>query len=110
MATGPQARRLVATDADRKERSRGGEVSTGRSEPIYDVTVQRDVLMPMRDGTRLAGDLYLPASPGAWPTLVERTPYSKASLSEIGVSSPEFFASRGYAVLIQDTRGRFKSE
>ena len=83
---------------------------TELSQPTHDVSVQHDVLIPMRDGTRLAGDLYLPSGSGAWPTLVERTPYSKASSSEIAIESPEFYASRGYAVLIQDVRGRFRSE
>jgi putative CocE/NonD family hydrolase len=85
-------------------------VTTRSSQPTHDVSVQQDVLIPMRDGTRLAGDLYLPTGSGSWPTLVERTPYSKASSSEIAIQSPEFYASRGYAVLIQDVRGRFRSE
>jgi putative CocE/NonD family hydrolase len=67
-------------------------------------------MMPMRDGTRLAGDIYLPGGPGPWPTILERTPYSKATSAEVSVKAPEFYASRGYAVVIQDTRGRFRSE
>lgn len=86
-----------------------GNVSAQPSEPIFDVRVLRDLRMPMRDGTLLAADVYLPAAEGAWPTLLERTPYNKESSSEIALDAPTYFASRGYAVVIQDTRGRFKS-
>jgi uncharacterized protein len=85
-------------------------VADYQSEPKYDYTTRRDVEMPMRDGTRLRGDLYLPSGDGPWPTLIERTPYNKETSSEISVGAPEFYATRGYAVIIQDTRGRFKSE
>lgn len=80
------------------------------SEPIHDVSVQRNVAVPMRDGTVLRGDLYLPSGAGPWPTLLERTPYNKDTSSEIATGAPEFFGSRGYAVMIQDVRGRFKSD
>ena len=64
-----------------------------------------------RWGVRLSADLYLPSGPGPWPVLLERTPYNKeASVEVIQVGSPAYFASRGYAVVIQDTRGRFNSE
>lgn len=80
-----------------------------QSEPIYDVRLQRDVPMPMRDGTQLVADLYVPAGAGPWPTLLERTPYNKESSSEIALKAGEYYASRGYVVMIQDVRGRFKS-
>jgi putative CocE/NonD family hydrolase len=64
----------------------------------------------MRDGARLKADLYVPKGPGPWPVLVERTPYNKETSVELTVKSPPFFASRGYAVVFQDVRGRFKSE
>jgi putative CocE/NonD family hydrolase len=84
-------------------------VSEQRSEPTHDVQVQRDLGVTMRDGTRLAADVYLPTGAGPWPTLLERTPYNKETSSEIALGSPEYFARRGYAVVIQDVRGRFKS-
>jgi putative CocE/NonD family hydrolase len=85
-------------------------VSERPSEPIYDVTVQRNVLMPMRDGTQLAADIYSPSAAGTSPTLLERTPYNKDSSSEISTGAPQYFASRGYVVIIQDVRGRFRSQ
>jgi predicted acyl esterase len=68
--------------------------------------IQADQRVPMRDGARLATDLYLPASGGPHPAILVRTPYNKADGRVIG----EFFARYGYGVAVQDTRGRFKSE
>jgi uncharacterized protein len=65
------------------------------------------VVIPMRDGVRLAADVLLPGEAGRWPTLLLRTPYSRKAP---GVRSYRFFAQRGYAVLIQDLRGRYASE
>ena len=82
------------------------------SRPNHSIDLDRDGLVtPMSDGVRLRSDLYLPAGPGPWPVLLERTPYNKESSVEVTqAKSPEYFASRGYAGVVQDTRGRFKSE
>ncbi len=85
-----------------RERSRG-------SEPIYKVKVQKDVVAAMRDRTKLYSDVYLPDGEGPFPVLIERTPYNKEECGEVSIGSPEFFAERGYAVVIQDVRGSFKS-
>ncbi len=85
-------------------------MSDRQSEPAHGVRVLRDAAAPMRDGTRLRADVYLPTGDGPWPTLLERTPYNKESSSEVALGAPEYFASRGYAVVIQDVRGRFKSD
>jgi predicted acyl esterase len=60
----------------------------------------------MRDGTRLATDVYLPAGPGPFPVVLLRTPYDKNIGGGIGADG----VRRGYAVVIQDTRGRNASE
>ena len=73
-------------------------------------TILRDVPQTMRDGTVLRADIYLPEGGGRFPALLERTPYSKDNSPECQVGSPPFFASNGYAVVIQDVRGRFASE
>ncbi|MHB8899125.1 MAG: CocE/NonD family hydrolase [Thermoguttaceae bacterium] len=77
----------------------------------YEVTVKKDVMVPMRDGVRLATDIYLPAQAGKpiaqrLPTILERRPYNKDGCS----SSGTYYASWGYAFVAQDTRGRYKSE
>jgi putative CocE/NonD family hydrolase len=73
-------------------------------------TILRDVPQTMRDGTVLRADVYLPAGGGPFPALLERTPYGKDSSPECQVGAPPFFAAHGYAVVIQDVRGRFASE
>jgi putative CocE/NonD family hydrolase len=81
-----------------------------QSEARYEVIVERDVMVPMRDGTRLAIDIYRPDAEGSFPALVERTPYDKTRSSEIRAGAHSFFAERGYAFLVQDVRGRYASE
>ncbi len=80
------------------------------SQPTYEVTVEKNVPVPMRDGTRLKADVYRPKAAGKFPVLLERSPYNKENSSEIQAGSPAFFASRGYVVVIQDVRGRYASE
>ncbi|MFN3974714.1 MAG: CocE/NonD family hydrolase [Dehalococcoidia bacterium] len=75
---------------------------------VSDVRVQRNIRIPMRDGVRLAADLYLPAGYGPFPVLMERTPYNKSAPQR--QEQGTWFAQRGYAVLFQDVRGRFASE
>ena len=73
-------------------------------------SILRDVPQTMRDGTVLRADVYLPDGPGPFPALLERTPYSKDNSPEIRAGTPPFFTAQGYAVVIQDVRGRFRSE
>lgn len=75
------------------------------------ITLDPDVPVPMRDGTILYADIYRPANVAPVPVLVKRTPYDK-SLPLIRMLSldPLLAATRGYAVMIQDTRGRYRSE
>ena len=84
------------------------------SQPSHEASVEKDIPVEMRDGTLLATDVYRPARDGrpihsGLPTILQRTPYDKEDPSRIR-DLGEWFASRGYAVAIQDFRGRFKSE
>ena len=74
------------------------------------VVVERNVEVPMRDGTVLRADVYRHDSDGRFPVLIERTPYDKTGSSESSYGTCEFYPSRGYVVVIQDVRGRFASE
>jgi putative CocE/NonD family hydrolase len=84
----------------------------------YDSLCLPNVMVPMRDGVRLATDVYLPAlggrlahgrrAPGRFPVILERTPYDKAAAGP--VANGRYFARRGYACAMQDVRGRFASE
>jgi hypothetical protein len=64
----------------------------------------------MRDGTILRANITRPKAEGVFPAIVERTPYNKEGGSENAVGAPEFFARRGYAIVIQDVRGMFASD
>jgi putative CocE/NonD family hydrolase len=72
--------------------------------------IRRDVPIPMRDGTRLATDLYFPPAPGKYPVLLERTPYGKHQSVMVSIGAPAFLAANGYIVAVQDARGRYASE
>lgn len=79
----------------------------------FDFVLEGERIVRMRDGVALSVDIYRPARdgvalPGRFPVLLERTPYGKRRvvLNQAG----EFFARRGYVVLMQDVRGRFASQ
>lgn len=74
--------------------------------PLYKMKPKETVMVPMRDGVRLATDVYLPVCEGKVPTVLIRTPYGK----NVGASTYYKFVLRGYAVVVQDTRGREDSE
>lgn len=72
--------------------------------------VDRDVTVPMADGLELAMDIYRLDGPGPWPVLLQRVPYDKARSAIVNGSIDVRRAlDRGYAVCVQDVRGRFAS-
>jgi putative CocE/NonD family hydrolase len=75
---------------------------------LNDIRIERHKAVPMSDGVILYADVYLPAAPGRYPTLVTRTPYGvqRDGVHEMMVR----FAQHGYAVVVQDVRGRYESE
>jgi putative CocE/NonD family hydrolase len=81
--------------------------------PFGVVLHQEDVMVPMRDGVKVAIDIYRPTRDGAvvaekLPILMQRTPYSKNGAGLVGQA--KYFASHGYVVVLADTRGNYKSE
>lgn len=73
----------------------------------YHFDVVKNEMVPMRDGVRLATDLYRPVGAGArLPVIVIRTPYDKDHAPEAAA----FFAGQGYVVAVQDVRGKWHSE
>jgi len=92
----------------------------------FDVFLQSNVMVAMRDGVRLATDVHRPAREGRpvegrFPALLERTPYGKAQASrsevDVGETRPrprgevaQWFVRHGYVVVYQDCRGRYGSE
>ena len=76
------------------------------------VRIERHVAVEMRDGVRLATDVYLPEGPGPFPTLVTRIRGARSSGFIVGVLmlNPLEAVDRGYAVVVQEVRGRAGSE
>ena len=67
-----------------------------------------DVRVSMRDGVDLSTDFYLPKSEGPFPTLLVRTIYDNQRLDLVDWAGR--FVEAGYAVVMQDCRGRFDSD
>lgn len=79
-------------------------------EPRYRYEVEKNVWIPMRDGVRLAADLYRPQRAGdRLPVVLIRTPYNKEAIAYV-TGPAAFFAGQGYVVVAQDIRGKFQSE
>jgi putative CocE/NonD family hydrolase len=77
----------------------------------FSVTTRSNVMVAMRDGTKLATDIYLPAHNDQplnekFPVILTRTPYNKNGEKVAGRG----YASHGYVCVVQDTRGRYGSE
>src|SRR5919198_1035339 len=84
------------------------------SSPDYGIVIAKDVMIPMRDGVRLAADIYRPAREGEpvegrWPAILLRTSYDKAAIRYVDTIA-NFFTPRGYVTVQQDLRGRYQSE
>lgn len=76
------------------------------------IVIEKNVMVAMRDGIRLATDVYRLESITPAPVLVARTPYNKEHT--VAGSSSTFdilqAVQAGYAVVVQDVRGRYDSE
>jgi len=87
----------------------------GQSFADYDGDFPADVkawyhrMVPMRDGVRLATDVYLPAAGGKYPTLLVRDIYSNGS-DAVRLRYAKFATANGYAFVFQSSRGRYDSE
>ena len=76
--------------------------------PSAQLTIERDVGVPLPDGVVLLGDLYRPgAGSGPLPVVLIRSPYGRAGLAGTIFAAP--LARRGFQVFIQSTRGTFGS-
>ena len=83
----------------------------GRAADPPSYVIAKNVMVPMRDGIRLATDIYFPAQDGAqlagrFPAILERTPYNKDASGAYLLP----FVRHDYVVVCQDTRGRYGSE
>ncbi|GAC1515176.1 MAG: CocE/NonD family hydrolase [Chloroflexota bacterium] len=75
-----------------------------------DIVAEPDVETAMRDGTVLRADIYRPATGGPFPTILMRLPYDKTLAQDITYRHPSWYARHGYLVIVQDVRGRGRSD
>lgn len=96
------------------------KVEYSLSQVEYEIVLEKDVPIQVRDGTTLYADIYRPNAPGKFPVLLAHSPYQK-DIDEIypkpvpGYGSREmpmasYFVPRGYIVVRLDVRGIGKSE
>ena len=97
------------------------------SQPVYGIKLEKDVYVPVRDGVRLAVDIFRPDAGGKFPALLAYGQYGK-ELEQMGLTLPpqarpsplwdgaieggdtKYIVPRGYAHIIADARGTGKSE
>src|SRR5690349_16264632 len=75
-----------------------------------EVAQSETVSMRTRDGVRLDADVYRPIGRGSFPVLLMRQPYGRRIASTVVYAHPQWYASHGYIVVIQDVRGAGTSE
>ena len=86
--------------------------------PIPPMPAHTEVFMPMRDGVKLAANVYTPAGAGPWPVVLQRTPYLKdpdlkrlnAQYAHYIIDQVNRYTSHGYVLVVQDVRGKGHSE
>ena len=93
------------------------------SRPKYDLVIEKDVEIPLRDGVRLKADVFRPKGSGKFPALINIGAYQKdklwvppPDLEETAnrymnweTVNPLWWVPRGYAAVRVDTRGSGKS-
>src|SRR5215212_2316353 len=74
------------------------------------IIVEFDVPAPMRDGVILRANIFRPAGAGPYPVALARTPYGKDFGSVQPFGDATRMARAGYIVVLQDVRGRYRSD
>ena len=82
----------------------------GMALPVLATMVDKNVMIPMSDGVKLAADIYRPDAPGRFPVIITRTPYGKSNPEHKYEFAGGLFASQGFVYIVQDVRGKFESE
>ncbi len=70
------------------------------------IRLLRDVSIPLRDGVQTSAEVWLPDDGQAHPAMLVRTPYLKEIAAVTAVLDSRLASARGYAVVLQDVRGR----
>jgi uncharacterized protein len=77
---------------------------------VNDIRIVRELPVPLRDGTVTRAEAWLPAEGGPWPAILVRTPYLKEAAAPLPIADPRLATERGYALVVQDVRGRGTSD
>ena len=72
------------------------------------MTVQKNVMVRMRDGVRLATDIYRPIGSERYPVVLTRTPYGSETKEYL--DKAKYYAAKGYVLAVQDVRGKYDSD
>ncbi|MDQ6707049.1 MAG: CocE/NonD family hydrolase, partial [Acidobacteriota bacterium] len=75
--------------------------------PAAGTVQQLHARIPMRDGVRLAANIFRPGTSARVPAILVRTPYGKGESISVNYQT---FVDHGYAIVAQDVRGRYESE
>ena len=86
----------------------GAAAQQAGSLPAHQVRMELGVRIAMRDGVKLACNLFRPDTAGKFPVILLRTPYGKSTPRYF--SEGRWFAERGYIYIVEDCRGRHDSE
>ncbi|WP_433966559.1 CocE/NonD family hydrolase [Tunturiibacter gelidiferens] len=80
------------------------------SAPTFNLKIDFNQRVKMRDGVELDADVYRPDAPGQFPVIIARTPYNKSTQVGNHLAMGGYFAARGYVYVAQDVRGRGDSD
>jgi putative CocE/NonD family hydrolase len=76
----------------------------------YAVMIDRDVSLQTRDRVPLVADVYHPVTQTHVPTIMVRIPFTNTFMNRFRADAiARYWATRGYHVVVQGTRGRYKS-
>ena len=78
------------------------------SQPNYEVVLEADVPITLRDGVVVMADIYRPKAEGRFPVLVNGTPYGKQMSTDLMLLTHKEIVPCGYALVVYDLRGRNK--
>ena len=91
-----------------------------------EIIIEKDVMVPMRDGVKLAANIYRPNKPGKFPVIMSFTSFTKdifgwgktwgvyhhriSEATSFESADPGFWVPEGYVVILVDNRGYGNSE
>ncbi|MDA0220373.1 MAG: CocE/NonD family hydrolase [Proteobacteria bacterium] len=86
------------------------DIASGTPDRAQAGAVTSDIMVAMRDGIRLATDVYLPDAAGPFPAMLIRLPYGKTEAHCAMPATAAHWNRKGYACIVQDVRGKWGSE